>query len=140
MKRSLRPRRQDGQVLVLLLAWMFLGGSALICVGMFGIGRSIDEIQDRVGQVVGDQARRQSANQVLDAWRRDGESFLEAGAERRKQLFRKLEDHATRPEGLRALFAELQQENHKAQAQALGYRFGLRDVLTREEWAQVFAR
>ena len=137
--RQTRRENRRGQVLILLLA-AGLGGSALIGAGIFATGKSIGEIEDRVDNAVGDKSRRKSAENVLDAWKKEAETFLEDNAKRRDKLVTTLERHDARPEELRALFDEMRTSNHKIQEQVLTRRFELKSILTREEWERVFPR
>ncbi|MBI5364616.1 MAG: hypothetical protein HZA53_15680 [Planctomycetes bacterium] len=139
MIRRVRNPKQRGQILVLLLA-SILGGSGLIGVGLFATGSSIDDIEDRVDAAVGDASRRKSAEAVLQAWREEGERFLEANAERREQLLERLERHDTTPGDLNTRFVGMQAANQKIQGTVLDRRFELKALLTPEEWRKVFPR
>jgi hypothetical protein len=137
--RASRRTNRRGQALILLLA-AFLCGSGLIGVGVFATGKSIDDIGVRVGSAVADKNRCKSAENVLDAWKLESETFLAESAKRRDKLVTTLERHDARPEELRAIFDEMRAANQKLQREVLSRRFELQAILTREEWERVFPR
>ena len=128
---------QRGQVLIILVGMLFLGGATL-AAGVFGTGKSLDDVEKAVNKQVADESRRNAAGKVIGLWSSDVNGFLEQSKDRQEALARLMRRHdATRPEFTAFLSAQAS-ANDEVEQHVLDYRFALKQQLTREEWGRVF--
>jgi len=129
---------QHGQILIILLGALFLGGATL-AAGVFGTGKSLGDVGKSVKKQVADESRRNAAREVIGRWSSDVKGFLKQSGHRQKTLAKLMRRHdATRPE-LTAVISEQASASDELDRRALDYRFALKEQLTREEWGRVFA-
>jgi hypothetical protein len=129
---------QRGQVLIILLGVLFLGGATL-AAGVFGTGKSLGDVGKAVKKQVADENRRDAAREVISRWSSDVDGFLKQTGHRQKTMTKLMRRHdATRPE-LTAVISEQALASDEIDRRALDYRFALKEQLTREEWGRVFA-
>jgi len=137
--RMLARSKQQGQVLVILLGALLLGGAAVMAAGVFGTGKSLEDLDKAVKKEVTDKSRRDAARQVIADWSKDVKKFVKESGSRQKAVTKLMRRHdATRPE-LDALMAEQSQAGDGIEQRVVDYRFALKDHLDREEWRLVFA-
>lgn len=135
----LNPRRR-GQVLIILLGALFLGGSAAAIGGTFFTGRSVTQIDKALKKAIDDGPRRKTARKLVERWGEDAEKFLERTEKRKRSLLKSLQRHETSRESLDASLAEQEADLELITKKILDHRFALRAKLTTEEWAEVFPR
>jgi hypothetical protein len=123
-------------MIMLLLAWYFLGGG--VASGMILTSPGVDALAQRAATVVADETRRQAAVQTLEILQKDIKAFEKAYAASGKALGKLYRNHGGG--GHEALFIldDLNTAWAAGQQRALDARFALRNELTEDEWAALF--
>ena len=131
--------KQKGQILIIYLTTLFVGGSSL-ALGIFSTGKPLDDLIKDVKVHVTDSERQLKALELLNQWNEEGEEKQKVYREQRERLLDLVKDHAS----TRAQFdAEIEQllvmdaENAK---RLLDIQYALRNSMTESEWNQVLAR
>jgi len=122
-----------------LMAWYFFGGGSDGGSGALLTTTTVSQIRESVAIVVEDPARSAAAKATLDDMGRISKRFEKAFSASGKKLYRAYRDYDARGDAVDAVLEELNREWAADQQQALDLRFELRDTLTREEWAELFA-
>jgi hypothetical protein len=119
------------------LAWYFLGGAG---AGVTMLTPTyVDQLSDQVTLVVEDAARSAAAQQTLKGLRKEVKAFDKVVTKSGKPLTKSYNDHAANPDDTLEIFDTLNADWSAAQQRALDYRFELRESLTEDEWAKLFA-
>jgi hypothetical protein len=139
----MRPRRRAdrsrrGQVLIILLGTLFLGGSAALAGGVFVTGMTTREMTRALKREVGEEGRLRAARRVIDSWDKDAERFLESMDERRDELLEQLQRHDADRAAIDALLQRQDTSVDDMTRRVIDYRFELRDHLDATEWRAVF--
>ena len=128
---------QRGQILIIVLGAILLGG-AVMAAGVFGTGRSLDDLDKAVKKDIADDTRRDAARKVIDQWSTDVKAFLKESGNRQKTVMKLMRRHdATRP-NFEAIVAEQELAGAAIDQRAIEHRFALKEQLSREEWANIF--
>jgi DNA-binding transcriptional MerR regulator len=139
MRTFNRPRTaRRGQVLIILLGVLFLGGSAALSGGIFVTGLSTKQIDKALDREVSDSDRRSAAGRVVESWEKDAERFLEGMEERRADLVEQLARHGTDRTRVESLLDRQDAAVDDMTRRVIDYRFELRDHLTAVEWRALF--
>jgi DNA-binding transcriptional MerR regulator len=136
--RRIPDRSRRGQVLIILLGTLFLGGSAALAGGVFVTGMTTKEITRALKREVTDEDRLHAARRVIDSWERDAERFLESMDERREELLEQMQRHDADRATIDALLRRQDTAVDDMTRRVVDYRFELRDHLGAEEWRAVF--
>ena len=132
-------RARRGQVLILIVGSLFLGGGAGLVAGALLAGRSLGEVSMSVSANVADGTRRAGAKQVLKDWEHDTQRDLERFQEAAEGLENLLRSRATTRAELDAELARLDGDVEAGVRRGLARREELRELLTDDEWRVVFA-
>jgi len=124
---------QGGQILIILLGALFLGGGAA-SVLVFVQGQSPREMREAVNKVVSDDRRRDSALKIIDDWEKGRKEQEKEFREERAQLVRVMKRHDATREEADLVAAKLDESILVMDRRFLDMRFGVRDQLTKEEW------
>ena len=130
-------KNQGGQVLVILLTTVFLGGSTA-AVGVLTTGQTSKEITKKVKKLDMDKDREKQALKLVKRWKKDGKAFWKADQKNLKKVFKLMKKYETTPEDLDRFLARQDRNIDKNDAILLDSRFALKEVLTEEEWNAVF--
>jgi len=138
--RGARPgrRRQAGQVLIILFATLFLGGSAAVTVGLLATGRSLDDLRKATHKVVGGSGTRASVDALYDRWEHQGDKHFERRAKREGEILDLIERHDASRAEFDALFEKLDREEAEAWSQLVQILMGLRTEIGPQGWNRVF--
>ena len=132
-----RGTTQSGQVLIIILATLFFGGSAVL-VGTLGTGHSLGELKSRIEHVVKDADRERALKGVLDGWEKEGKEYEKATAESQKAIVKLAHRHdATRAE-FQAVYREIDARDARNIDRFVAIRESIKKQMTREEWQTVF--
>jgi predicted ribosome quality control (RQC) complex YloA/Tae2 family protein len=130
--------KERGQVLVLLAAFLFFGGSASSALVVYD--RSPSEIKKAVKRTVTDSARRDAILTYIDQWealrKQQDKGISSARATLLKTLRRK---DATRSEADQ-ITAKLDTTSLEMDQSFLNLRFRVKDQTTSAEWAAIVRR
>jgi hypothetical protein len=100
---------------------------------------SVKQLSKETEVVVVEPARAKAAQQTLKALRKEVKAFEKQFSKSGRQLTKSYKDHAADPDQALAVLADLNSGWEVSQQRALDLRFELRDSLTEEEWAALFA-
>ena len=119
--------------------WYFFGGGASgINAGVL-TPAAVEQMSDRVEIVVEDPARSDAADAVLKDLKEMVLDFENTFAASGKAIERSYRDHTADRAEIEAELDGLNRDWARAQERALDLRFELREHLTREEWAALYA-
>lgn len=132
-----RGKTQSGQVLIIILATLLLGGSAAL-VGTLGTGESVEELKSRIAHVVKDADRERALKGVLEGWEKEGKEYEKATAGSQKAIVGLAHRHdATRAEFL-AVYREIDARDAMFLEKFASIRESIKKQVTSEEWQAVF--
>jgi len=120
--------------------WYFFGGGA----GAIDAGAltpaAVEELSERVAIVVEDPVRAEAAQLTLAELEAEVLAFRKNFTVSGKEIKRSYRDHAADSAEIEAVLDQLNRDWERGQERALDLRFELRDQLTREEWAALYAK
>jgi len=120
----------------ILLAAYFLGGGVS---GSMLTSASVKQLNEQAEEVIADPARAEAARQTLTELRQEVKAFQKLFSKSGRQLNKFYKDHAADVNQALAVLEELNSRRDASQQRAIDLRFELRDSLTEEEWAALFA-
>ena len=120
-----------------LLAAYFLGGGGLS--GAMLTPASVKQLSVRADEVIVDSARAEAAQQTLTELRQEVKAFQKTFSKSGRQLNKSYKDHADGGNHAQLILDELNSDWVVSQQRAIDLRFELRDSMTEEEWAALFA-
>jgi hypothetical protein len=123
-------------MIMMLLAWYFLGGGAGSAMMLTSPG--VDALGERAAIVVEDETRRRAAVQTLKALKKDIKAFEKAYSASGKELGKLYRNHDGGREEALFILDGLNADWAAGQERALDARFALRNELTEKEWAALF--
>jgi len=129
--------QQRGQVLIILAATLFMGGSSVV-LGTLATGESIDAIKSKIRAVVKDPAKSRAAQQAVERWRDGAGDYFKASNADHEALVALVKRHdATRAE-FDAVNRRMDERDARVVMEFIATRESLRKQLTREEWNALF--
>ena len=132
-----RGKTQSGQVLIIILATLFFGGSAAL-VGTLGTGHSLEELKSRITHVVKGADRERALKGVLDGWEKEGKDYEKATAGSQKAIVKLAHRHdATRAE-FHAVYRDIDARDARFLERFMGIRESVKKQVTSEEWQAIF--
>jgi hypothetical protein len=133
----MRRSAQKGQVLIILLGAMFLGGSAATIQTM-ATGKSIDTLESDVKRVVKDPGRAQAAVKILEQWKTEGTAFWKAQESHQEAIHGLIERHDATREEFATLRASVGSVDARYTELFMNIRASIRENMTPQEWKAVF--
>ena len=130
-------RSQSGQVLIILVGTLLMGGSGL-AAGLFLTGKTSSEMRKETLAMVEDTDRRDKIKAVFKRWEDEAKRTDKARNKHIDELVALLRSHDTRPADFDPLFATFDEMEKQAFDATLAMRFDLREQLSAEEWRQLF--
>jgi len=124
---------QGGQVLIILLGVMFLGGGAASVIA-FVQGQSPKEMKEAVKKVVSDDKRRNAVLTVIEDWEKRKEEQDKELKKGQEQLVKIMKRHNAKREEADRVAAKLDESIRDLDRSFLEMRFGAKNQLTKEEW------
>ena len=121
-----------------LLAMFFLGGGGSISGSMLTTA-GVKQLIEQTELVVADPARIEAAQQTLKDLRIEVKAFEKIFVISGKQLTESYKDHAADADEALAVLEDLNSGWESSQQRAVELRFELKESLTEEEWAALFA-
>jgi uncharacterized membrane protein YgaE (UPF0421/DUF939 family) len=128
-----RISSQGGQVLIILLGVMFLGGGAASVIA-FVQGQSPKEMKEAVKKVVSDDKRRDAVLTVIEAWEKGKKEQDKEFKKGQEQLVQIMKRHDAKREEADRVAAKLDESIRDLDRSFLEMRFRAKDQLTKEEW------
>lgn len=124
---------QSGQILIILLGSLFLGGGAA-SVLVFVQGQSPKEMREAVKKVVSDDKRKDAALTIIEDWEKGKKEPEKEFQKERAQLVKILKRHDAKREEADLVAAKLDASILATDRSFLDMRFGVKDRLTKDEW------
>ena len=131
--------RQRGQLLIIYLSTLFVGGSSL-ALGILSTGKPMDDLVEAVETMVPAGDRQARTLQLLDQWGEEGEARQSIYREQRERLLELLQDHAASRAQFLAEIDRLLETDSSTATQLLDMQYQLRENLTESEWQQVMSQ
>jgi hypothetical protein len=133
------PKRQRGQVLIIILVTtLLIGGSVGLMAGGGIGGRPVSELRDEVATIVTDPARRDQIDAVLKGMDAQGKDIVRRHAAGAKSWLELLERHDAVQGDFDALAARLDDDNRPGRTALVDLRYKLRALMSEAEWQQLF--
>lgn len=132
------PRAQRGQVLILLIGFMFLGAGGAGSLLILG-GKTPKEVAKQLATLEPDATRRERADNVLAYIKQEAERLDSARSRLEKDTLQALRRHDTTLEEFRALSARADALNADSSKTLIDLRFMLRRQLSDSQWSAIFA-
>jgi hypothetical protein len=130
-------RNRSGQVLIILLGSLLMGGSG-VAVGLFLTGKTSSEMRKDTLAMVEDAGRRDKIKAVFKRWEDEVKRMDKTRNKRIDELAALMRRHDARPADFDPIFATFDETQEQAFETALAMRFALREQLSAEEWRQLF--
>lgn len=129
---------QRGQVLIILLGYLFLGGAAT-SITTFVKGNSPRDLVKRVETVVSDKMRQGDIVTLIDNWEKAHDTFQKQVKKEREVLLERLTSYsATKQDAMRAA-DKLNLYIDEDDQSFLDLRFKMKAQLSRDEWNKIWA-
>jgi len=129
-------RHQRGQVMLIILGSLFLGGGAV--TGAFATGQSLKSIRKEVRHLDIAASRRDGVLDLVDRWEAISGPAVEDFEDYGQALLALLRDQQASPSQFHDLMERQRQSARAAEERLLPLRDELRAALTRSEWDQLF--
>lgn len=127
---------QRGQVMLIILGSMLLGGGAV--TGAFTVGKSIEALKKDTRHLEIGATRRAEVLDLLDRWDAISEPAVKAFEDYGHALVKLLRQQQAAPEQFHALMEGQRDSARNAEDRLLPLRDELRATLSRDEWDQLF--
>ncbi len=128
--------RQRGQLLIIYLSTLFIGGSSL-ALGLLSTGKPLDDLVEAIETMVPAGDRQTRTLRLLDQWGEEGEARQEDYQQQRERLLELLEDHATSRTQFESEIELLLETDKSTASLLLDIQYELRENLTAAEWQQL---
>ena len=131
-------RRQYGQVLIIYLTTLFIGGSSLV-LGVVATGKDTNELEKAVKITVTDSERQSKALGLLSQWEKQGKVVNEQYMKQRKHLAKLIQDHGSKRKQFNSARDEILVMDKNTSKQLLDIQYALRKTMTHKEWDGIFS-
>jgi hypothetical protein len=135
----MRRYAQKGQVLIILLGALFLGGSAATIQTM-ATGKSIDTLESDVKRVVKDPGRAQAVLKILEQWKTEGTVFWKAQESHQEAIHALIARHDATREEFAKLEVSIASVDARYTEEFMNIRASIHENMTRQEWQAVFGK
>jgi hypothetical protein len=135
----MRRCAQKGQVLIILLGAMFLGGSAAT-IRTMATGKSIDTLESDVKRAVKDPVRAQAVLKILEQWKTEGTAFWKAQESHQEAIHTLIARHDATREEFATLEASIGSVDARYTEEFMSIRASIRENMTPQEWQAVFGK
>lgn len=129
-------KRQSGQLMLIVLGTLFLGGGA--ATGVFVSGKTIDSIRRDVKALRLDTHRQEEVFALLDRWATIADSTSDDLPEYASALMDLVRQHDATHADFQEALERQRVAFREAEGELLPLRDQLRATLSREEWNRLF--
>lgn len=129
-------RRQRGQIMLIILGSLFLGGGAV--TGAFATGQSLKSLRKEAQQLDIGTARRDEVLALIDRWEAVSAPAVKDFEDYGRALLALLREQQASPPDFHDLMERQRQSARAAEERLLPLRDELRATLTRSEWDRLF--
>lgn len=130
--------RQRGQILIIYLTTLFIGGSS-VALGVLATGNTIDDIEKGVKTHVLDTTRQKQSLALLEQREDEGKVQKEKYKEQRETLLSLIKKHDTDKTAFKHAINEILTMDQQTSKRLLDIQYSLRDNLTPKEWQEIFS-
>ena len=134
-----RISNQSGQVLIILLSAIFLGG-ATTTITTFIQGHSAKDVKKAVKKEVADDSRKDEILELIDTWNKEKKKHDKEVKKGRKSILKVIKRYDWTREELQQASSRLDEAIWKIDRSYLDLRFNLKEKITRDEWNAIYAR
>jgi hypothetical protein len=131
--------RQYGQVLIIFLTTLFIGGGASLAVGQLLTGMTLKDLERQITLHVSDPARQKSSLILLEQWKDEGKALQKEYKEQRDKLLDLLEKHDARQSEFDAAIYDTISKGRLESQRFLDIQFELRQHINADEWNKIFS-
>ena len=132
------PRKERGQLLILLATWLFFGGGA--SSALLAYDHAVTAMKKSVEHVITDGSRRDAIFANISQWQSVQKVQNEQVSESREQLLKTLRRKDARRSELEPIMAKLDKTFGVMDWDFLNLRFRVKEQVTSAEWAHIAAR
>lgn len=130
--------RQYGQVLIIYLTTLFIGGSSLV-LGVVATGKDTNELEKSVKATITDAGHRSEALELLSQWEKQGKVVNEQYMNQRKHLAALIQDYSSKKRQFNSARDGILLMDKTTSKQLLDIQYALRKTMTRKEWDNIFS-
>ncbi len=131
-------RRQRGQTLILLAAWLYFSGGASTALVVYD--RSASDTKKAVKSVITDVVRRDPILYDISQWDSNQATQDKMVGQDRKELLKTLRQKDAKRSDVELLTAKLDERLLSMDRDFLDLRFRLKQQVTSAEWSAIVAR
>ena len=132
--------RNRGQVLILLVGALFLGGGAALTGTLFWTGKSPETMRDDLKSLELSKDRVSTCNAIIERWETSHEEHAASLSDTEQRVEKLLRSADSTRSEIEAICNAENQNIDRAVDSALAYRQELRDALSAEEWRALFSK
>jgi DNA-binding transcriptional MerR regulator len=129
---------QRGQVLIILMTSLFLGGSSL-ALGVATTGMTLKDIEKSIKIHVQDTSKQQQSLALLKQWKKEGKTLNKQFNKKRVNLLKLMNLHGANRADLELATKEILDIDQQASKRILDINFELRGTMTKQEWESIFS-
>jgi hypothetical protein len=130
--------RENGQILILLAAWLFFGGGGTSALVVYD--RPASEMKTAIKRVISDPGRRDALLYNINVWEAGQKQKAKKAGADREQLFRTLRRKDAQRSDSEPYMAKLDATFLDMDQSLINLRFRVKDKVTRAEWTGISAR
>lgn len=131
MKNSVKQR---GQILIILLGSMFLGGAASVTT--FVEGSSTKDVKKAIKKIVPDEARKDEIISLIKQWDKKKKKTRKQVQKEQKALLKVLTSDDGARQGIQQAAVILNESIDNEDMIFLDLKYSMREKMTKEEWDQ----
>ena len=131
-------KKQSGQLLIIYLTTLFIGGSS-VALGVLATGNSINDIEKGVKTHVLDTTRQKQSLALLEQWENKGKAQKKKYKKQRETLLSIIKEHDTDKAAFKRVINEILTMDKQTSKQLLDIQYNLRKNMTSKEWAKIFS-
>ena len=132
-----REFKQRGQILIIYLTSLFIGGSSL-AVGMLATGKTIKDLEKGVKSHVTEPERQEKALSLLEQWGKEGKQLQKTYKAQRETLLDLIKQYDAEKSSFQSSIREAVTTDSSTSKRLLDIQYALRENMTKKEWDRVF--
>jgi len=128
--------KQKGQILIILLATMFGGGTAL---STYITGSSAKQVKKTFKEVIEDETRRNEIAAIVDDWNKINKKTIKGIRKEQKSLLKVVSNYGATKETALSALAQLNKSIDSQDKEFLDLRLTIKKKMTEDEWQKFWA-
>ena len=130
--------RENGQILILLAAWLFFGGGGTSALVVYD--RPASEMKTAIKHAISDPGRRDALLYNISVWEAGQKQKAKKAGADRERLFKTLRRKDAQRSDVEPFMAKLDTTFLEMDQSLINLRFRVKDQVSRAEWADITAR